>query len=115
MKLDDVITNLERAVTRDDVPADLRETLEDSLRRLRRTSRNHASYFACAKCGEWEPMVEGYMVNDSLWLSVMPSRKGYLHLGCLESMIGRPLAAGDFPPLPVNDAVLFGFGKSVTR
>ncbi len=30
-----------------------------------------------------------YVVLDSIWLSVMESKKGHLHLGCLEAKLGR--------------------------
>ncbi|MEE3851265.1 hypothetical protein VZC37_13030 [Gordonia sp. LSe1-13] len=52
----------------------------------------------CLDCG-WnlQRVDEYYMVNDDLWLSVVPDRIGHLCVGCLEGRLGRELNAADFP------------------
>ena len=60
----------------------------------------------CFVCGQ--ECQEHYALKDEIWRAVMPSRRGFLHLGCLESAIGRPLSADDFKEAaPVNAALLF--------
>lgn len=62
----------------------------------------------CAECGI--PTQELYMVSDEVWLSVMPSKQGFLHFHCLESRLGRKLVDTDFPMfneyIPICNAML---------
>src|SRR6478736_2828151 len=45
---------------------------------------------------------EYYMVEDEIWLSVMPDFTGMLCIGCLENRLGRVLTPPDFPLYPIN-------------
>lgn len=60
----------------------------------------------CAHCGG--EVRELYMVEDAVWLTAMPDRKGHLHFGCLERRIGRLLTQDDFYDAAVNSAIYFG-------
>ena len=50
-----------------------------------------------------------YMVKDGVWLSVMPTKKGYLHLACLEEKLSRKLTLEDFTDARVNATVRFAY------
>jgi len=74
--------------------------------------------FVCMSCDGYP---EDYMVSDSVWEIAIPGyatlrnqrkEKGLrvlLCLACLEKRAGRPLVVGDFPELPVNRALRFGY------
>jgi hypothetical protein len=69
------------------------------LRRGRRIPPAIARALAsCRDCAAYP--TEHYMLPRSLWLSVVPSGRGRLCLGCLEKRLGRPLAESDFSELP---------------
>lgn len=59
----------------------------------------------CSQCNEL--CSDYYMVRDDVWLQVMPTDAGYLHLVCLEKRLGRRLSGPDFPLCPINDFVHF--------
>lgn len=71
----------------------------------------------CKHCGSPEAIVtfgrrlvdwtlEQYMVKDATWPI---EKRGYLHLKCLEVVLGRKLTIEDFPTLPINSSILFGY------
>ena len=62
--------------------------------------------YSCAECGR--DALDSYMVYDFVWLLVMPSKHGLLHLECLERRLGRPLTLADFTAAPVNNVLRFG-------
>lgn len=66
----------------------------------------------CLECDEQFGPSQHYMVKDKVWKQVATS--GFLHLACLEKLLGRPLTIKDFRDLPVNDSIFFGYrlGKS---
>lgn len=57
----------------------------------------------CSKCGE--VCFDAYMVHKEIWLSVMTSRKGFLHWKCLEQLLGRPLQKQDVTEAPINNII----------
>jgi hypothetical protein len=66
----------------------------------------------CADCGiELMPNApfgirdwHRYMVHDHVWAAAgMTPLGGWLCIGCIEDRLRWPLAAADFPPLPLND------------
>jgi hypothetical protein len=57
----------------------------------------------CLDCGvETTAINEYYLVHDTLWLSVMPDRRGILCVGCLAGRLGRPLVPADFRITPAE-------------
>lgn len=60
--------------------------------------------FECVDCDVNTHYInEYYMVQFSLWNSVMESQNtGMLCIGCLEDRIGRTLATEDFIDAPIN-------------
>lgn len=76
--------------------------------------------FSCMACGlSWD----NYMVRHSVWQSAFLREFPQIHetrylppgklcLGCLEDRLGRPLTEDDFPPLPCNRGILFGFMRA---
>jgi len=64
------------------------------------------SRFCCDEClGHHEP----YMIQDELWLSIMPNRKGSLCFDCVEKKLGRKLTIEDFHNGAVNNPIFFGY------
>lgn len=60
------------------------------------------------------PANEDYMVHDIVWdeaISKLGTRRGFLHLQCLEEVLGRELRSDDFKPLNYNNALLYFLGK----
>lgn len=47
-------------------------------------------------------MCEYYFIRTELWLTVVPSVKGMLCVGCLETRLGRTLTAADFTDAYIN-------------
>jgi hypothetical protein len=68
--------------------------------------------FPCAVCGggAWED----YVVYDAVWTAAGLSReKGvFACISCVADRLGRPLTKADFPPVPANNAVLYGLAHS---
>lgn len=63
----------------------------------------------CSKCGsEYD---EDYMLTDELWSRLWPGRKGFLHLKCVEELLGRPLVKTDFKVCPLNTSILYLLGR----
>jgi hypothetical protein len=63
----------------------------------------------CADCraDTWD---EYYMVHNEVWAeSGMTPLGGKLCIGCMETRLGRQLAAADFTPVPLNDLFSAGF------
>ena len=59
--------------------------------------------FFCIDCKvDTGKICEYYFVHTALWLSVMPSVKEMLCIGCLEKRLGRELRASDFPNVYIN-------------
>lgn len=58
----------------------------------------------CDNCGKdcFKDPKDYYMVNDTVWLSVMPTKQGILCMDCLETKLGRKLKAEDIPNCPLN-------------
>ncbi len=61
----------------------------------------------CSLCDE--DCDDYYMVEDDVWNSVMPSKKGYLHLRCLEEKLARKLVIEDFKQVKCNLAIRFAY------
>jgi len=61
----------------------------------------------CSLCEK--PNLDMYMVHNRVWIEAMGTPKGLLHLGCLEEKLGRALTAEDFPALPINKELMFGW------
>lgn len=62
----------------------------------------------CIDCGNL--CVEEYRVHDEVWKSAgLLSSDGVLHLTCLEKKLNRKLTLSDFPKIPFNGSLLFGF------
>ncbi len=59
----------------------------------------------CSCCNE--RMSEDYMVKNDVWKTA--GAIGYVHLACLENLLGRPLQICDFTSVPVNNGIFFGF------
>lgn len=60
--------------------------------------------FLCVDCEvDTGKIREHYFVHTTLWLSVMPTTKGMLCVGCLEKRLGRKLCRADFPPVFINN------------
>lgn len=57
----------------------------------------------CIKCNQY--CYDFYMVHDHIW----PIAKGFLHLVCLQELIGRKLTIDDFPERKINSAIRFGY------
>jgi hypothetical protein len=51
-----------------------------------------SSDYGCKDCGE---VSDSPMYKDELWLSVMPSKNGYLCVECFERRIGRMITLDD--------------------
>jgi hypothetical protein len=63
------------------------------------------AWFLCVDCGQsTDTLDEYYMVDDGLWQTAMPGRRGMLCIGCLEARIGRTLTSADFTGADVNTA-----------
>jgi hypothetical protein len=50
---------------------------------------------------------EDYMVQNAVWQEA--KAYGYVHIRCLEKMLGRKLQITDFTDAPCNDGIRFGF------
>lgn len=46
----------------------------------------------CDDCGE---LSDSPMYKDEVWLSVFPSKRGYLCVDCFEKRLGRPITRHD--------------------
>lgn len=61
--------------------------------------------FICTDCKvDTGKIFEHYFIHTELWLSVMPSIKGMLCVGCIEQRLGRLLNALDFTDASINSA-----------
>jgi hypothetical protein len=60
----------------------------------------------CIVCGgDWP---QAFMVHKSVWNEAKLGR-GIIHIGCLETLLGRKLTAEDFDfSIPVNEVLAFG-------
>ena len=67
--------------------------------------------WTCAGCGR--QTYDYYVVHDSVWLSVMPSKKGLLHFSCLENRLGRRLTLDDLKDCPANDLIRVGYTMAI--
>lgn len=67
-------------------------------------SVKHKQVRLCDYCGLEVDMC--YMLEDEIWLKVMPSKSGQLHLGCFEAKLGRRLITRDLKQVPVNELAL---------
>jgi hypothetical protein len=70
--------------------------------------------FECVDCGvNTSDIEEYYMVTHSVWAaSGMTPSGGMLCVGCLETRLGRPLAAADFLDCNLNKINYGPFTKS---
>jgi hypothetical protein len=59
--------------------------------------------FQCVHCGR--DGFDLYMVHDEVWRAVGMSSIGFLHLPCLEVLLGRQLTLADFTEARVNETV----------
>ena len=60
----------------------------------------------CARCGTGTS--HDYMLTNSLWRQAAGDDcRCRLCLGCVESMLGRPLVAEDFTDIPMNTAIRY--------
>ena len=59
----------------------------------------------CGHCGG--DVTDDYMLCDDLWLKVWPKRRGFLHLICVESLLGRRLVKDDFKAIRMNSAIIY--------
>lgn len=70
----------------------------------------HEARLFCDLCRNGE--LEMYMVLDTVWAAAgMGKSKGFLHLSCLETRLGRRLSKDDFPKYVINKAILFAFER----
>lgn len=59
--------------------------------------------FLCVGCSvDTGRINEFYFIKTEIWLSVMPSTKGMLCIGCLEGRLGRRLQKDDFTNAFIN-------------
>ncbi len=63
----------------------------------------------CSLCGA--QCHDDYMLEDSVWLTAWPQRRGLLHLSCVEQLLGRTLIADDFKDIPMNSAIRYLLGR----
>lgn len=62
----------------------------------------------CLRCGEkaWSD----YMVTDTVWAEAgLKHHDGFLHVDCLERVLGRKLRIEDFKDVPINRPLRFGY------
>jgi hypothetical protein len=65
---------------------------------------------ACGICGERVDAFDfAYMVTDTVWANAGLVRGNIAHLACLSAVLGRSLEIGDFPDVPCNRILRFGF------
>ncbi len=55
--------------------------------------------------------LDDYMLEDSVWLTIWPQRRGLLHLSCVEQLLGRILVVNDFKDIPMNSAIRYLLGR----
>ena len=59
--------------------------------------------FLCLDCSENTARLdEYYMVHRAVWSQAVPTGRGMLCIGCLESRLGRELTPTDFTDAPLN-------------
>lgn len=76
---------------------------------LKRTKPERTPQRHCFHCGETTR--DHFMLEAELWNSINPSRKGFLHLKCVEEILGRDLLESDFSDAPINSGILFFLRK----
>lgn len=59
----------------------------------------------CQKCGLI--CTDYYTLDDRLWWSLTQSTRGFLHLSCVEQLLGRKLIVTDFKLFPINSAIIY--------
>lgn len=57
-----------------------------------------------------------YMVKDSVWEAAgLEPKAGYVHLACLEEILGRKLVIEDFKQVPANEGIFHGFQMALVH
>ena len=64
--------------------------------------------FVCDFCGK-VPLGSNYMVKNETWEAAGMRNRGFLCLSCLEIRLNRALELEDFPNIPVNNGIRFGY------
>lgn len=69
----------------------------------------------CPICGKLPKNL--YMVTDTVWNAASFSKRQCACIGCVEIALRRPLRMRDFPNLPINSNIRFGYkmGEQETK
>ena len=60
----------------------------------------------CDGCGDFN---NPYMLKNPVWRQIMPSKRGFLCLGCVAERLGRPLTLLDFTETPINRPIFVAY------
>ncbi len=73
--------------------------------RFQECSEKYEGEEICGHCGK--TVSQGYMLKNEVWGRVWESKKGFLHLKCVEERLGRLLTVEDFKECWLNGALLY--------